>query len=418
MDNLYLNNEFIIVNEYDTRFFVIKKSPYSQFDINQDSYTILEFIQQHEGLPKDGEPVAEHILTFIRQLLDYGILTTDPAKRGQSLKKKTIQPDCKRVFVELTPQCNLLCRHCFNGSHAEVEVNHLITTAEVKDLIDQAHEMGVWQFDLTGGEVFLRDDLFEILAYLNQKGMLVKLFTNLTMLNEADIPRLRECNLSRIVTSLDGYSTEVHDGFRGVKGSLEKTVRNIQRLQEQGFDLNVNVMVGDHNFHEIDQLMDFLRFDLKVSYMPDVIMPIGRGSEIHDAESYASYLGYLNSLKNSETRCDVRNMGEYTVARQTPCGVGDHFIFITYEGSFNLCQSLSYRQNSEFSFGNLRNDRLRDVWTQRMEPFRNLRCANQDQCGAREKCAGGCRSRAYAIHGSLTGLDPVYCKLYGSEETA
>lgn len=415
MDNLYLSNEFIIINEYNTHFFVVKKFPYSQFNINQDSFTILEYIQQHEGLPQDGEPVAEHIINFVHQLLEYGILTTDPKKRGQSLKKKMIEPDCKRVFVELTPQCNLHCRHCFNGSHPESMTDQLMSTGEVKDLIDQAHEMGVWQFDLTGGEIFLRDDLFEILSYLNQKGMMVKLFTNLTLLNENDIPKLRACNITKIVTSLDGASAGVHDEFRGVQGSFAKTVRNIRLLQEQGFDLNVNVMVGDHNFHEIDTLIDYLRFELKVAYNPDVIMPIGRGSDIGDAGKYAACLGYLNSIKRKEIPCDVHHMGEFECAPQTFCGVGRNFIFITAEGSYNLCQSMSYRQNPEFSFGNLRTDPLHDVWTQRMEPFRNLRCEKQDQCSAKEKCAGGCRSRVYAVENSLYSADTVYCKIYGCE---
>lgn len=413
MENLYLSNEFIIVNEYNTHFFVMRKFPFNQFNINQDSFTILDYIQQHEGLPGDGEPVAEHIITFVNQLLDYGILTTDPMKRAQSLKKKTIQPDCKRVFVELTPQCNLRCRHCFNGSDPDVCADQLITLAEVKNLVDQAHALGVWQFDLTGGEVFLRDDLFEILTYLNQRGMMVKLFTNLTLLDEVDIPKLRQCNVAKIVTSLDGYSAEVHDAFRGAKGSWAKTVQNIRLLREQGFDLNVNVMVGDHNYHEINQLIDFLRFELQVAYMPDVIMPIGRGCEIRNAETYAPCLGYLNHIKRQETPCNVQEMGEFELHPQTSCGVGENFIFITAEGTFNLCQSLSYRQSGEFSFGNIRTDTLEEVWTQRMEPFRQIRCENQDQCSAKEKCAGGCRSRAFAMTGSLTSVDNVYCKMYG-----
>jgi radical SAM protein with 4Fe4S-binding SPASM domain len=106
-------------------------------------------------------------------------------------------------------------------------------------------------------------------------------------------------------------------------------------------------------------------------------------------------------------------MGEFECSTQTFCGVGRNFIFITSEGSFNLCQSLSYRQNEAFSFGHLKTDTLHDVWTQRMESFRNLRCEKQDQCAAKEKCAGGCRSRAYAVDGSLNAVDTVYCKIFG-----
>lgn len=414
MEQVFINRDFIVVNQHDTRFYVVKKHPYARFDINEDSFKILEFIHTNEGLLEEEEPLAEHIANFINQLLEYGILTRDPHQRGDgNVKKKVITPECHRIFFEITPQCNLKCQHCYNSSHPTTGIADQITTDEVKRLIDEAHAMGIWQFDLTGGEIFLRDDIFEVLAYLERMGMHVKLFSNLTLLNQEKIQRLKSLNIRKIITSLDAYTPERHDSFRGQPGAWQKTVDNIKALRDQGIDVNVNITIGDHNADEIDRLVDFLRFELKVSYVADVILPLGRGNVITTAENYARCLGYVNSLRTQETPCSMQNMGEFEVARQAYCGVGEDFLYVTYEGSFNLCTSMHYRVSEEFRFGNIRTDSLAEVWTRRMDKYRQIHCSEAESCVAKEKCRGGCRSRAYSVYGSLYAPDKVYCKMHG-----
>lgn len=416
MNDLFINNNFIIVNEHDSNYYVVKKFPYQKFTINQDSFKILEIIQTNDGLPNEEEPLAPHIVAFLNQLLDFGILTRDKEQRGHAnVKTVKTNPICTRIFFEVTPQCNLQCQHCFNMSDINTQNEDQLSTDEVKLLIDQVHDLGIWQFDLTGGELFLREDIFDILEYLDKKGMAVVLFSNLTLLDGEKIKKLKELKIRKVVTSLDGFSDEIHDGFRGVKGSLKKTVTNIKSLQENGIDFSINVMLGDHNHSEIDQLIDYLRFDLKAPYIADVIMPIGRGKEMNTAEDYAIRMGYVNYLRDKEARCQVNEMANFDVPPQKPCGVGESFMYITYEGSINLCTSLNYRFSEEFRFGNVRKDELNEVWTNRMAKFRGLKCEKHLSCPAKEKCKGGCRSRAYSVYGSIQSPDKVYCKMYGCE---
>src|SRR5262245_1910871 len=79
------------------------------------------------------------------------------------------------IPVELTFRCNLSCQMCpldiprvmYNRSNHEyvaARKKEELTTAEVLALIDDIADLGVKNITLTGGESFLRTDIFEILA--------------------------------------------------------------------------------------------------------------------------------------------------------------------------------------------------------------------------------------------------------------
>ncbi|MGB0031487.1 MAG: radical SAM protein [Candidatus Sulfotelmatobacter sp.] len=63
------------------------------------------------------------------------------------------------VQLDLTYRCNEQCVHCYldHDDHGEM------TTAEIKDLLREMAEAGVVILTLSGGEIFLRKDFFEIL---------------------------------------------------------------------------------------------------------------------------------------------------------------------------------------------------------------------------------------------------------------
>ena len=63
------------------------------------------------------------------------------------------------VHLDVTYRCNERCVHCYldHNDHGEM------TTAEIKSVLDQLAEAGVFFLTFSGGEVFLRRDFFELL---------------------------------------------------------------------------------------------------------------------------------------------------------------------------------------------------------------------------------------------------------------
>lgn len=413
MKNLYIDKQFLIVEDQKT-YEIIHMFSDLKYEINKDGLDIVKYIFNNNAIPDYS---SENELEFIKELINNNILTENENQAGlNNLKIIKTKPSLKRIFIELTRACNLNCKHCYNSSDIHMKCDEMLSTNEIKKLIDDAHSIGVWQFDVTGGEIFLRKDLLDILEYASYKGMRITMFTNLTIPTDDDIHKLKTLNIRKVITSIDGFSKEVHDSFRGVPGSLNKTIYNLKKLKENGIDVTVNTILCDHNIHEINQLIDFFNLDLEVNYVPDVILPVGRSKESHYLNKYSKLVPYLVSLKNSKNRCDIESCNssyDYEIKSRS-CGIADNFIFITNEGMINLCPSLTWRDNYGFGLGNIRDTNIYNVWCDDsiMSKFRNLDCNRRSTCPKNKLCSGGCRSRAYALTEDLNNPDLVYCDLY------
>jgi MoaA/NifB/PqqE/SkfB family radical SAM enzyme len=81
--------------------------------------------------------------------------------------------------IELTPFCNLRCVHCYLQDQ---EKHKLLSTQEIKLIIDKLFDAGVLFLYFTGGEIFTRLDFLEIYIYAKKKGFIVELLTNGTLI--------------------------------------------------------------------------------------------------------------------------------------------------------------------------------------------------------------------------------------------
>src|SRR5271154_6382721 len=91
------------------------------------------------------------------------------------------------VHMDVTYRCNERCVHCYLDHDDKGEM----TTAEIKDVLDQMADAGVFFLTFSGGEVFLRRDFFELLEYARRLMFNVKIKTNAVMINEKKARRLR-----------------------------------------------------------------------------------------------------------------------------------------------------------------------------------------------------------------------------------
>ena len=90
------------------------------------------------------------------------------------------------VHLDLTYRCNERCVHCYLDHEDHGEMN----TAEIKELLDQLAEAGVFFLVFSGGEIFMRRDLFELIEYARSLMFCVKLKTNAFMIGEKEADRL------------------------------------------------------------------------------------------------------------------------------------------------------------------------------------------------------------------------------------
>jgi MoaA/NifB/PqqE/SkfB family radical SAM enzyme len=145
------------------------------------------------------------------------------------------------VIWEVTQACDLACVHC--RACAQPKRNPLeLSTEEGKRLIDEIAEMKAPVFVLTGGDPIKRPDLFELIQYATQSGVRVSLTPSATpLLTREVVQRLKQCGRTRLAVGLDGSCDDVHDAFRGMSGSFDRTMEAIEwakrlsrRRQKQG----------------------------------------------------------------------------------------------------------------------------------------------------------------------------------------
>ncbi|HEV8439991.1 MAG TPA: radical SAM protein [Methylomirabilota bacterium] len=184
------------------------------------------------------------------------------------------------ITVELTFRCNLSCQMCpldvprvmYNRSNHEyvaARKKEEMTTAEVLALIDDIAAMGVKQITLTGGESFLRTDIFEILARVKARGLKCCVNTNGWFLGKAQARRLVEMGIDALSISVDGPN-ETHDLIRRREGSFKHILESLTNLEEAKAELGrsnpgvgITCTIFALNQRNFSEVLDWLK-DYKV----------------------------------------------------------------------------------------------------------------------------------------------------------
>src|SRR5438105_1050733 len=144
------------------------------------------------------------------------------------------------VHMDLTYRCNERCIHCYLDHDDRGEM----TTQEIKGILDQLADAGVFFLTLSGGEPLMRKDFFEIVTYARSLLFNVKVKTNGLLIGEKEARQLRELGVENVQISVYSHRAEIHDGITKVKGSLERTKNAVRFLRSQELKITIaNVMM-------------------------------------------------------------------------------------------------------------------------------------------------------------------------------
>jgi len=162
------------------------------------------------------------------------------------------------VIWEMTQACDLNCAHCRANARPQRHPLEL-STAEAFHLIEQVAEMRVPLFVLTGGDPLKRPDLMPIVQYACRRGVRTSLTPSATPLLVRDaIFKLRENGLMRLALSLDGSTVTLHDTFRGLAGSYQRTLDAVSWCHEAGLPVQINTTVSRWNLADLDNMIELL----------------------------------------------------------------------------------------------------------------------------------------------------------------
>lgn len=168
--------------------------------------------------------------------------TTDP-ENAAFISLVGLVTSLETASIEITKNCNLKCKHCYQGSHMDEQL--MMNLNEVRSIASKLGELGTLSVVLTGGEPFLHPNLVEIVETFNNWNIRVVIFTNGQVIQNETIRKLSNMNvLVRI--SLEGHNEEINDFIRGV-GTFKKAIEFSNICRENNLSIGYSFTINSIN---------------------------------------------------------------------------------------------------------------------------------------------------------------------------
>ncbi|HKU27669.1 MAG TPA: radical SAM protein [Candidatus Sulfotelmatobacter sp.] len=312
------------------------------------------------------------------------------------------------VQLDLTYRCNERCVHCYLDHHDHGEM----TTAEIRQLLNEMADAGVFILTLSGGEIFLRKDFFEIVEHARQLMFCVKLKTNAVLIGEREAKRLRELSIEGIQVSIYSHRPEVHDAITLVPGSLQRSLDAIRFLKAQGLKVTIANVLMRQNMRDYLAVQDLAR-EIGVEYTLDpMITPMMDGDRsilslnvdgaaLHEIFRDGSVVGDVDEF------CSVPAGVTEDDLEATPCSAGHTACYVSPYGDVFPCVQFP------LPTGNVRRERFIDIWqhSRQMNEVRSIRLKDLTTCSS---CTHGsscsrCPGLAY-MEGNMRGPSTQDCE--------
>jgi AdoMet-dependent heme synthase len=312
------------------------------------------------------------------------------------------------VQLDITYRCNERCVHCYLDHHDHGEM----TTAEILRLIEEMADAGVLTLTLSGGEIFLRKDLFEIVEHARRLTFCVKLKTNALLIGAREAARLRDLAVQEIQVSIYSHRPEVHDSITLVPGSLKRSLSAIRFLKAQDLKVVMANVLMRQNMSDYAAVKD-LAEEIGVGFTLDpTITPMMDGNRSilslgADADTLRDVFRDSVVVGDVDEFCAIpSDTGEVNLDSR-PCSAGHTTCYVSPYGDVFPCVQFP------LPTGNVRRERFVDIWrhSSEMNEVRSIRlkdlptCSSCSHAGACTRCPG----LAY-MEGNMRGPSSQDCQ--------
>ena len=341
------------------------------------------------------------------------------------------------IAWEVTRACAYACVHCRADAQHHRDPREL-TTDEARALIERLATFGNNPILIfTGGDPLMRPDVFELIACANERGLRCSLTPTATALpTKGRLEKARDAGIKRVALSLDAPRPEIHDDFRKVQGSWQRTMDTLHRAHDVGMSVQVNTTVAKHNVDILHEMVPFIQEVGAVQWSVFFLVPTGRAmrEQMVSAEQHEKVFNWLYDLSQNAPfdikataapmyrrvaieRKRAENTGkpvtfqsagfQYADGLHRPTkGVndGNGFLFISHIGEIQPSGFLP------ITAGMVREHDVVDVY-RNSQIFKDLRNPSKYKgvcgtCTYNDVC-GGQRGRAYGMTGDYLESDPA-----------
>ena len=216
------------------------------------------------GVDRDTlkEDIVEFFLYFVKEgYLSFGETLEECVDIGFGIEKKNTEKelsaiaintdDCAKslfkqneflrsIHIEIANMCNERCIHCYIPH--EYKTNIMDSNLFYK-IIEDGRKMNIIHVTLSGGEPLLHKDITRFLARCRELDLSVNVLTNLTVLSDDIISEMKKNPLLSVQTSIYSMDAGIHDSITKYKGSFEKTIAGLEKLNSAGIPIQISCPV-------------------------------------------------------------------------------------------------------------------------------------------------------------------------------
>lgn len=296
------------------------------------------------------------------------------------------------VFIELTRRCNLACYYCY---HQNKRDSNELDTRRWIEIVHELADAGALYLTFSGGEPFLRPDLFEILAEARGLGFAVSVITNGFLVESREADRLQELGVLDVGVSFLASSAQLHDMLAGMPAAFERALHCVDLLRGRGIKVVMKHTVSSANFGSYRELAALADDRDCLLECDSTVMPSEPGIPSKFALSQEQHFQFLNEYLGGALQapkgCALDDESE-----SLHCDAGRSLCGITPDGAVRPCILLPV------SLGNLATQSFHQCWESdaatRFRADELIAGSVCRECSVRSSC-----SRCHAVAALETG---------------
>lgn len=402
-------------NNSEKRAYITNELFHSEIMLESFAADLYEFILSGNDCSRTEEEIKDfaskneildEVFSFIQNLMELGFLAlkTDFDKKDQILNDKNKRDlDCDisfsndmyswiktngfmpKLFLELTHNCNLKCVHCFNCDNKKVKQ---ISFEEIKPIIDDAYDLGVFHVTVSGGECTTNKDFLKIVKYIRHKKIQLEIYTNGQNLYDDEQLFNEIVSLYPYKVSLSLYSMDenIHDSITSVKGSHYKTVSVIKKLIDNNINVAIKCFVTNMNADSYNDVNDFAKsigalveFDSKLIAIPERDNHYLR-LQNQQLKDFFKFINKGLDSSNNLIDTNFRNLNDQV------CGAGINGLVIDPELNILVCVVFD-----NLVLGNAKEISIKDLWLDKnlcptLNMLKSMKVKDLTGCNKEEYC--------------------------------
>jgi radical SAM protein with 4Fe4S-binding SPASM domain len=331
-----------------------------------DPFCVLKKNDQDKKLTirkeKNNFIVYDHFLKTYSRFNDFREIENNYKSSIKNKQYRIIENKYKvpfKIFFDVTNKCNSRCIHCYNDSGtSKVEEMDLIT---INNLAAEMSELGIFQISISGGEPFVRKEIFEIIKIFNQNGIDVSITTNGLNLTKDKVNCLTKLDIDSITVSIDGINKNKYKDIRGVDGfnALNGNIDYLRKKFKGKLSMRFSVMKDNCEPEKVIEYAVAKKFDCLKINKTHLLGRFNKNRQyLISDEEYDSLINKFDKLKDKyQIQIELPREKYLNIKKKLPCSAGEKTIYINSEGKIFPCPFIP----RNYLFGDFKKESLREV---------------------------------------------------------